>query len=484
MESRSCGESPSTSVRVRAAVGAATWAGVAIALSLPHVWATEDPFGSALRGAVALGMFAPWYWWLLRLPPAPRPAGLGIAFGGGFFIGAARAWIVMGWIFRVAASPWLALVLGCFWSGIVLAVVSVAAWGLLRLRRWDQGFSAALAVLLLDKATGGLPGLPVPYLTSVFAVVAALPTRVISCLGWEGIAGSVGLIGLGLARCARGEWRGPTLASGIASIVLAGLLLRSAPAGGPPAMREWRIMAFRSGTAFLAWSHGGVTRPPEIVVLPEEAVVTSEDTSAEGQAADSISLAQLEETLKEVRCRVVVAGLWTDLGEENKAYRNSVIVIDRERRKTVRDKTVAAPGGESVPFANLPWLGRLFRDATDVEEELRSRASDHCPVLVGDVRLATSICYEHLMLNPSVAWGVRGRGQADLLVAIGDLERLGPAGKTDLVRSRPARRLHAAVLGAPLVYVTERGMEWTRPDGESHFQPYAADGTATISLLF
>jgi hypothetical protein len=167
----------------------------------------------------------------------------------------------------------------------------------------------------------------------------------------------------------------------------------------------------------------------------------------------------------------IIVGAMIMVRPNDDSYRNSVLLWDANGDKYYRDKQVPAPGGEQVPFGEVPWLGSLFSQAGRVEGVMITEPIDRHPVPLGSIRVATAVCFEHTLLDTHIAWGA-DRGEADLLVTVADLSRLDDDAATEVATSRAARRLHVARLNAPLIYVSNIGVECIATDGNSSVSGY------------
>ncbi len=464
--------------------GAIAVVGVVSAMSLPYVHPTSWQERSLLREAAAVAMFAPWYaffGWLARHSTTLRRATMSAA-AGGFAIGAGRAVVVLGWAAAAAERPLLVAAVVAAWVGLIHAMAAVLTVVPMSSRWLAARLFAVAAVPALDWALCRTVPIPIPYLTSVIALSAAADARVLSALGWLGIAIVAGATGVTLAALLRNGWTGTTLAVAVWGLVVA-VLAGCQPLTGSAGGTNLNLLAFRSGTDLRRWikSRQLAPLPPDLVVLPEEEVVLSSRPGTAARTETSANIADLDDLRKRYPNTRVVSGVLIELEECDGCYRNSILIRDEAGRDHFRDKTIPFPGGERVPFQTVPFLGDAMRHIFGVSGTMVTITPDRRPILLGSLRLATAVCFEHTLLEPFTAWGV-SRGEVDLLIAVASLESLGDDAYVDICFTDPIRRLHAAVLAAPIVYVTDIGVGYTTPSGRSTFTRYTSEGTVTIAV--
>jgi len=398
----------------------------------------------------------------------------------GFICGCLRALFILGWVLPAAKQPIVAGALVSAWIGMIHAVAALVGIALMNCKRLGVPLIAAATVPALDWVISNRQLLPIPYLTTVFAIAAPTGMGVLAAFGWAGLSSTCGIMGLSMAMSLEHAWRGAVLALALLAVTVTALI------ANPHEERDSRgrrlqIVAIRSGTNLRQWNKSKATpkQQPDLVILPEEELMISTVPGTNIHSDTSATLDDLGEL--RVRCpnAQIISGVMIISDADDDRYRNSVLLMDNEGRYVFRDKCTPAPGGEQVPFQGIPVLNDQLRRVFGVEGTMITTIQDRQAVALGSLRVATAVCFEHTLPDSTTAWGV-SRGEADILVAVACLSRLDDAADVDIMRSQPARRLHSACLAAPVVYVTDIGVELVTTDGCSSFAGYEPDGIATI----
>lgn len=208
--------------------------------------------------------------------------------------------------------------------------------------------------------------------------------------------------------------------------------------------------------------------PESTLILPESTV--DAPWVEEGATIESNALL-LDELVRAVQHldsppRYALVGLTRGVRVPEDGYRNGVGLIDLDTGTIVqfRDKDLAVPIGEGVPFSGVPVLhgfGGLVDETDSLLVRLDTRASLEIP---DGPRLAVCICYEHLL--PSI-WSrreLRHLEQTDVQVILADLRWFHYA-DVERRQSRAARRLSAIEHRRPILYAANGGSEWLDPAG-------------------
>lgn len=456
---------------------------VAGALGAPYLVPTDWPGARALVGAGAIGMFAPWFAmleWLRRTTLTRVRAALWAAMAG-FIVGGVRSLLVLGWALPAVEEPAIAATVVGVWVGLVHAAAAALALVLMTSRRSAVRVTAAATVPAIDWILSRTALLPIPYLTASFALSAQGGMGVLAAFGWFGLSTVSGLLGMAVAALSCRGWCGATLAVALLSVATLGLVA-DPPGDGIPGGRSFRILAFRSGTDLRQWnqSQATVEPQPDLIILPEEEVLMSSGPSLDVRSDTSATRTDLDDLRRRHPTAHIISGVMI-VSASDESYRNSVLILCADGRETFQDKATPAPGGECVPFQNVPVLGDFFRRTFGVTGTMVTIPTERCPVHLGPLRVATAVCFEHTLLDSTTAWGT-SQGEVDFLVAVAYLGRLGKAAEIDIERTEPARRLHAARLTAPVCYVTDIGVGKVTLDGHSSFTRYGPNGLATFTI--
>jgi hypothetical protein len=448
-----------------------------LAMNLPGWTPDQGVTWVCLRLVAVSVMFAPWIhtFWRFR-----QWSVFSVGFLA-FVLGGLRAGLNLGWAFNQLPAPALAMLLGFAWSGLLHGLVALVLFLALRRSKTLFSVAAALAVPGLDFALAYPAQLPAPYLTSVYTAAAVLPAPVMARLGWFGMALLIGLTSTGVAWswCTDGavqRWIGFLPATVM-------VVTASWPgAAGPRLDGSLDLWCFRSGPDYRAWDPKLISDAGfSLVVLPEEAIFKPfGDGVDQDLPKESIDLAEVRHLHSLSRGAGLICGVFAPAIDGS--FRNALLVRQPDLREHWWDKSVAVPGTERVPFQGVPMLGGIFTRISGVEGTMILGKKESRVEHIGPVRVASSICFEHCMLSSETAWGVETGASADLLVSIGYLASFGVTAPHELVRSRPARRYHAARLRAPLVYVTDVGVEYVTPDGRVIFSTYPPSGWVKLTI--
>lgn len=410
-------------------------------------------------------MFVPWFT-AIRLIAERRAAWASVAIGG-FLLGVIRSLVVCGGALSLVPSPLLVGLVICALLGLIHAVWSVA---LLAGMRLQPAFTFAITALLVPTLDWAItrPGfVAVPYITTAFASADTPFLWTVAWAGPVGLALFVGLLNAPAALSGRGA------AVAIIAALLAVLSSRLIAPTDTSTTRTLRIGAYRG-----VWALKRAAPTLELVVVPESSAV---DELGVVEDEDTVSLDTLRRVHDALPSRpTLVAGVILNLGDNPDDYRNSVLVRSGSGEETWRDKRIPAPGGEGVPLANLPIIGQILRRAAGVEGRMFTIMDPEPPARHGDVRFATAVCFEHALLEPRLAWR-RYSADVDLLICVGRIASLHEFAVTELRLSRRARRLHAVLFGAPVVYVSDVCVEIVDPSGEVTTATYT-DGGTTLEI--
>lgn len=451
-------------------------------LCAPYLIPGDGTGHRVFRGGAAFAMFAPWFAVLERLGRTPLTRTRAVLWAAtfGFVVGGARLLLVLGWALPAAEDPVAAAVVVASWVGTVHAAAASIALVLLTSRRPLCRLLAAALVPAVDWVLSRTTLIPIPYLTAAFALSGAAGPGVLGGFGWAGLSTAGGAMGASVAALFRRGRCGTVAAVGLMSLATLGLVADSTGERDPDGKRL-RILAFRSGAEMREWcrSPAPTGPPPDLIVLPEEEVVMPSAPGSEVRSEGSATTADLYRLRHRYPAANIISGVMI-VSATDDSYRNAVLALGADGRETVQDKATPAPGGERVPFQEVPVVGDFLRRTFGVTGTMVTVATDRRPVRLGTLRVATAVCFEHTLLDSRTAWGC-ARGEADLLVAVAYLGRLGKAGERDIERTEPARRLHAARLTAPLVYVTNLGVGTVTCDGNSAFTRYGPDGSLTLT---